>query len=128
MAGATLSMPAGARETPATPLVPSAAARGAAVVVLVVVVFVIIHRRHTEVGLDFVQSAHCSDPSCGDADSGKSSEAVVCDEGVTGVTTSGDVSGRCPNRAVPTRTQVDPCWTADSRSPDIPADSPRRCG
>lgn len=38
MAGATLSMPAGARETPATPLVPSAAARGAAVAAILLLI------------------------------------------------------------------------------------------
>ena len=38
--------------------------------------------------------------------------AGVCDEDVTGVTTHGDVRGRCPNNAVPTRTHVEPCLTA----------------
>ena len=38
MAGATMSMPAGARETPATPLVPSAAARGAAVAAILLLI------------------------------------------------------------------------------------------
>ena len=38
MAGATLSMPAGSRETPATPLVPSAAARGAAVAAILLLI------------------------------------------------------------------------------------------
>ena len=56
--------------------------------------------------------------------------AGVCDEDVTGVTTHGDVSGRCPNSAVPTRTHVEPCFTADfqvaghpCRQPEAPADS-----
>ncbi len=52
----------------------------------------------------------------------------VCDEGVTTVTTHGDGSRRGPNSAVPTRTQVEPCFTAISKSLDMPADKPSAFG
>src|SRR3984957_21102701 len=52
----------------------------------------------------------------------------VCDEGVTTVTTQGDGSCRGPNSAVPTRTHVEPCFTAISKSFDMPADNPTAFG
>ena len=89
-------------------------------VILVVLVVIVVHRRHTEVGLDLMQSAHPCDPS------GAELRYLCCGtsvRSVTGVTTQGDVKGRWPINAVPTRTHVEPCRTAASRSSDIPADS-----